>query len=342
MHRLLLCADPLLGKVDKSSFSQEMLMDILIDQLRYFSLKGMPPMHEKCVRLKTSGVTRNDANEITEINWCLYRIAGSLALEWLQPTLRSLRASTNSLYGSLNLFLPKMLMDILVDQLLSLKGRPPMHDKCVRLKTAVTRNDANEITMINWCSQRIAGSLALEWLPPTLRSLRASTNSLYGSLNLTDLPSILEDLFAADNQFSGEICLIQLPKTLRNLNLGRNRLSGSLNLEYLPENMRLLCVEKNQFHGRVSLGNLPKGLTLLYLNDNVLEGEIDLTRLPATLESLGLACNDFCGETDFSQLPASLTSLTVMKNENLSGRLEQRRDFVFVENTKIQIFYIVE
>ena len=191
---------------------------------------------------------------------------------------------------------------------------------------------------IDWDALDLVGTIDLQWLPPTVRSLGAIKNKLSGSLDLTKLPPSIKSLTLGFNKFSGEIELLCLPAGIEMLSVAHNQLSGSLNLEALPSSIKGLYVSGNRFTGTVCLLTLPQELANLYLGKNELSGTVDLTCLPATMTELDLNQNNFEGKTDFSQLPEDLRLLDVSYT-NLSGKIvvQNRATRFLVGHSKIQL-----
>mmetsp|Transcript_22236 Transcript_22236/g.34540 ORF Transcript_22236/g.34540 Transcript_22236/m.34540 type:complete len:235 (-) Transcript_22236:46-750(-) len=151
-------------------------------------------------------------------------------------------------------------------------------------------NDPESITTFMWSFIRIRGSIALEWLPPTVDACFLDSNSLTGTVNLSCLPDVLRVLDIRGNRLTGSLDLAHLPASVEDLCLSENRFSGSVCLTHLPSGMCRLDISKNELGGCVDLSQLPSKMTTLSLNDNLaLRGEIDFTDLPESLREFDVS-----------------------------------------------------
>mmetsp|Transcript_18166 Transcript_18166/g.28457 ORF Transcript_18166/g.28457 Transcript_18166/m.28457 type:complete len:222 (-) Transcript_18166:8-673(-) len=143
----------------------------------------------------------------------------------------------------------------------------------ISLWHGVNFSESGEVIEVNWPWGDLEGSIALEWIPSTVRKFQASGDiftgqGLTGSINLTSLPPFMTHLNLTENDFSGEICLTQLPSTLYALSLSYNRLTGTLDLTNLPMGMKKLYLDSNCFFGETDFSKLPTEMLDLCLSGN--------------------------------------------------------------------------
>ena len=231
------CVDPSLGKVDKSSFSQETLMEILIADLEENAFMFGPKDDPRPIAL-WKGLRMEDET-VQCIVWGVSNLIGSINLKYLPATVMYLELTGNHLTGSLDL---KELSPVLQDFTFS----------------------RNEFT----------GDFNLTCLPDSFEHLDGTENQLSGSLNLEHLPQRLVTLSLAKNLFTGIIFLTKLPPSMSMLCINDNRLSGPIDVTSLPAGMRSLFVNQNAFEGKTDFSRLPKSLETLYVSHTKLSGEI--------------------------------------------------------------------
>ena len=79
--------DPLLGRVDSSSLSQQTLMELLIANIE--DRERFPLVLDTSVDALTwRGVTANAIAEITEIQWSYLSLLGTIDFAWIPPTVK--------------------------------------------------------------------------------------------------------------------------------------------------------------------------------------------------------------------------------------------------------------
>eukprot|EP00009_Paramoeba_aestuarina_P007024 CAMPEP_0201523446 /NCGR_PEP_ID=MMETSP0161_2-20130828/19899_1 /ASSEMBLY_ACC=CAM_ASM_000251 /TAXON_ID=180227 /ORGANISM="Neoparamoeba aestuarina, Strain SoJaBio B1-5/56/2" /LENGTH=184 /DNA_ID=CAMNT_0047922561 /DNA_START=27 /DNA_END=581 /DNA_ORIENTATION=- len=103
----VLCIDHAIGRVDKSSFSQTTLLELLTASIVFpqpiNEITGYPEL------------TFNDAEEITSIRWGNMRLTGSVPLEWLPPSSIEVSLYRNDLSGTVSLTaLPQSLRELIL------------------------------------------------------------------------------------------------------------------------------------------------------------------------------------------------------------------------------------
>mmetsp|Transcript_20865 Transcript_20865/g.32546 ORF Transcript_20865/g.32546 Transcript_20865/m.32546 type:complete len:229 (-) Transcript_20865:60-746(-) len=138
------------------------------------------------------------------------------------------------------------------------------------------------VTAIYWDSLsvgriKLAGTLNLNALPPTVKNFDAFDNVLQGSLDLTNLPGSLRSLFLTNNAFTGTICVTRLPGQLEALSVSDNQLSGTVDLTKLPKGLTQLSLNRNLFEGETDFRQLPESLVRLHVGETSLSGEIFIT-----------------------------------------------------------------
>mmetsp|Transcript_33649 Transcript_33649/g.52606 ORF Transcript_33649/g.52606 Transcript_33649/m.52606 type:complete len:272 (-) Transcript_33649:79-894(-) len=235
-----------LGKVDKSTLSQQTLMELLIEGIENRELIcGSKENPQDVVRWK--GITQDCTGKITVINWqgdpLGMRYVGKLSPQWIPPTVTSFSIVENDLSGSLDL-----------------------------------RDLPGSLCGLNAGDNNFEGDLHLSSLPPEFEFLDVANNHFSGYLDLDHLPGTMRFLYLQCNEFFGNASLVSLPKDLESLDLSQNNLSGGLDLSQLPENLRTLYLYNNAFSGVTDFSKLPDSLDILYVSDNRdLSGEIYVT-----------------------------------------------------------------
>mmetsp|Transcript_2186 Transcript_2186/g.3417 ORF Transcript_2186/g.3417 Transcript_2186/m.3417 type:complete len:229 (-) Transcript_2186:6-692(-) len=201
MHYLYISIDPSLGKVDKSSLSQQTLMELLIQDIDNKSdICGLPENPKDISEWRD--VSFNDSNEITQINWGCEELNGSIHLEWLPLTVAKVDIWN------------KFFSDAVLTGTLDLSNLP------ASLRYLWLRGN------------EYFGEIDLTRLPGGMLELDVSYNRLSGRLDLTRLPDGIEVLLLQQNCFSGETNLSELPDSLVDFNVSNNRdLAGEITLE---------------------------------------------------------------------------------------------------------------
>mmetsp|Transcript_1912 Transcript_1912/g.2937 ORF Transcript_1912/g.2937 Transcript_1912/m.2937 type:complete len:260 (+) Transcript_1912:26-805(+) len=234
---VLLCADPCLGRIDKSSLSQQTLMELLIADLSHtYSIRDS----SDDLIDKWKGVSLSDSDAVTSIDWHAFALKGKFLFEWLPETVEDLIICTNNLNGQI-----------------------PMQSLPQGLhKWRFRRN--------SFC-----GSLDLDALPPNIVEVLATSNKLTGTISLENLPDSLKKLFLGLNDFHGTVCLTKLPGSMTILALNICSFTGTVNLTKLPPNMERLYLDRNSFEGETDFRHLPKTLIIFNIGNNRgLSGEI--------------------------------------------------------------------
>ena len=282
---ILFTADPNLGRVDYSSFTDQTLMEMLIEQMgdadkqEFHDEDGM--FLEVC---EWPCVQCDSSDRVIEIREGSFRSllgshSGSLQLSYIPPKVRKLSMSFQQFTGSIDL-------------------------TCL--------SDSIEYLSLNF--NRLTDSIELTKLPQQMQCLNLGDNRLCGSIDLKSLPESMVNLYLHSNQLTGSIDLIRLPENIRNLSICQNQLTGSLLLTHLPHGIIELYLEHNAFSGSVDLTNLPESLKYIFLNNNRLSGSVNLTALPAGMVKLNLHKNLLTGPFIATSLPETLTHLYAQEN----------------------------
>ncbi|KNH06249.1 hypothetical protein XU18_2754 [Perkinsela sp. CCAP 1560/4] len=182
-------ADPLLGRLDYASLSQQALMEMVISEITNKE-KICGDVDEPEDIEQWEGVIIEDG-EVVVILWQVRRLEGSLCVEWLPSSVMELHAIEKKFTGTLDW------------------ASLPTSMKSISL-------GCNAFT----------GPIGLERLPKSMKYLEVCKNQFSGSLKLDSLPDTLTYFYANSNQFSGSVDLTRLPADLMDMGLFENQLSG--------------------------------------------------------------------------------------------------------------------
>uniref|UniRef100_A0A7S4KSB0 Leucine-rich repeat protein n=1 Tax=Paramoeba aestuarina TaxID=180227 RepID=A0A7S4KSB0_9EUKA len=193
-------ADPSLGKIDKTTMSQQTLMELLIDGITNKAIicgSAEDPWNIA----NWEGISLNHSGEVTRIEWSWYDPDGSLALEWLPSTVEKFEVfhsifSATWLTGTINLTSLPDLMESL-----SLYG------------------------------SNLTGEVALRSLPSKMEILDLRNNKFFGAVDLRSLPSTLDTLRLSRNDFEGVTDFSRLPTALVMLDISNTRLEGVIEVD---------------------------------------------------------------------------------------------------------------
>ena len=150
------------------------------------------------------------------------------------------------------------------------------------------------------------GSIAMEFLPDSVRVFKLKLLAAKGTLETMKLPHSLERFIVDGNRLHGTVDFCTLPKGLTEFVLSGNEFLGSCDFSLLPESLATLDLSRNRFEGSVKLDALPESLVMLCLDVNYLSGSVLITKLPPSIEQINISNNQFCGEFRLENLPASL------------------------------------
>ena len=252
--QLFLSADPSLGKVDYSLFSDQTLMEMFVDGFDDEARKENQDNDGTYLDVCTwSCITCDDDERVTQIHMNNRDISHPLETFYVPPNANV--ANT----------LPWLI-------------RP----RSRRIMTgSVDLTHLPERTQIlNLENNNLTGEIDLTQLPDRMKCLNLGDNRLTGEIDLTHLPDGMAGLFLSNNQLSGEIDLAHLPKSMLRIVLNDNQLSGGIDLTHLPEGMLRLSLENNQLSGEIDLTHLPEKLQALVLENNQLTGSLVAKKLP--------------------------------------------------------------
>ena len=229
---LFLCVDPSLGRVGYSLFSDQTLMEMLIDgfdhetKKTYIDKDGM--YLDVC---KWSRIKCDDNERVIQIHIVSSIVSGSLELRYVPPKVKLLSVRwwlVSQLTGSLDLaHLPGAMEDV--------------------------RLGNNKLT----------GELDLAHIPDGVKYLFLNNNQFSGEIDLTHLPNRMNWLFLQSNQLTGKIDLAHLPEGMESLCLNSNQLTGSLIIGKLPQGINMIDVRRNHFNAIAVVNSETKAAILL-------------------------------------------------------------------------------
>ena len=215
--QLFVCVDPSLGHVDYSSFSDQTLMEMLIEGFDDVTKSEYQESDGTYLNFcRKSCITCDHDESVLEIDIDSENASGIIDLCYVPPKVKFLNISTlakSELTGSVHLtHLPEGMQTLILSE------------------------------------NQLAGEIDLKRLPDGMNVLDLHRNQLTGEINLTRLPEGLSHLFLSNNQFTGEIDLTQLPEGMQRLHLDNNQLTGSLIILNLPPGIDLIKAYVNHFN----------------------------------------------------------------------------------------------
>ena len=233
---LLHSVDPTLGRVDYSSFSDQTLMEMLLDgfddktKKTYQGNNGM--YLDVC---KWICVECDHDKRVIEIHVHSDNASGSIELCYAPPKVKVLRVSSwgkSEFTGSVDLtHLP------------------------------------DGMQVLNLQNNQLTGEIDVTQLPDAMESLDLQNNQLTGEIDLTQLLDV-EDLSLGNNQLTGELDLTRLPAQMYHLDFQSNRFTGGVDLTHLPEGMKRLTINDNQLSASLILKRLPPGIRFINARRN--------------------------------------------------------------------------
>ena len=207
LYILLLTADASLGKVDKSTLSQQTLMELFTEGITNRSVVcGSHETPEDFSEWKN--VSLDERQKIESIVWSEDGLEGTIDLSHLPDGVQRVDISNNKLAGEVDL-----------------------------------EHSARSLTALRLDSNAFTDSLKLTRLPQGLQYLYLQSNAFTGSVSLTRLPASMENLDISSNMLSGSLDLTQLPPHLRELSLSANSFHGLTDFTQLPEELEVLRLE---------------------------------------------------------------------------------------------------
>ena len=233
---LFLTADSHLGRVDYSSFSDQTLMEMLVEGLDQALKKGYQDEDGMYRHVcQWTNVTCDADGNVVQIK-SPPLTAGSISLEYMPPHVKFFNMRSSNLTGTLE------------------TSRLPQ-----TLRTFEIQGNA------------FCGTVDFTSLPIIMSIFLISRNSFTGSADLRSLPRSLDELGIDDNAFSGALCLTRLPQGLTLLNVSRNAFVGDFVIRNVPKNLYCIHAEENQFN---PVAVVPKG-TLAALRGSGVESVVD-------------------------------------------------------------------
>uniref|UniRef100_A0A7S4KKR7 Leucine-rich repeat protein n=1 Tax=Paramoeba aestuarina TaxID=180227 RepID=A0A7S4KKR7_9EUKA len=216
--------DESIGRVEKSSFSQQTLMELLVSKFEgrtvFLTRDGAFADISQWLN-----VTVNDFQEVTHIDWdgrqLFHREGGTIDMHWLPDTVQTFKIAHRNVHGTIDTFdLPRGLLEF------STRSNP------------------------------LSGTFDVSGLPRGMASLVIGISNLSGSFDLTALPPTLTFCAAYQSDFSGTLDFSQLPEPLEYLNLSGNHFSGEIDLSELPLALASLIIHTNEFlQDELRIGN---------------------------------------------------------------------------------------
>ena len=228
----VLSIDNSLGRVGKSTFSHQTLMEMFVE-----GIQDTSQFRDKNIDFLDiftwSGVEMEGIN-VVSIFWVTQGACnGNLAFEWIPPTIENLVVNSGFVQGPLSLILLPRCMEWL----------------------DLSRN-------------RMFGSLHIQDIPQGLKVCCVDGNFFSGSIDLTILPPTLTDFSAKENYFSGTIHLCSLPESIELINLAHNKIEGAIDLSCLPQELAYLSVQHNDLSGKCIVHNIPQNIETIDIRGN--------------------------------------------------------------------------
>ena len=188
---IILTTELSLGRVDLSSFSDQTLMEMLIDGFDESSKKMYQHKDGEYLDVCEWCSVKCDSDErVVEISECL-DVSGSLQLAYIPPKVRELIIPFQQLKGSFDFaYVPRSMEFLSLD------------------------------------NNRLTGTLNLEKLPPNIRIIHLHGNQLSGSLRFDTLPAKMRNINVSNNRFTGQFVATNLPPVLALLNAKDNHFSA--------------------------------------------------------------------------------------------------------------------
>ena len=214
----LLTADPHLGRVAYGSFSDQALMEMLIEGFDHNTKSKYQDKHGMYREVyKWPCIECDDDDKVIEIDINSLHVTGSLALCYVPPKVKALNISLgwgrSELAGSVDLTnLPDGMSDL------------HLHNN------------------------NLGGGIDLTQLPDGMGYLYLQNNKFTGEIDLTQFPKGMTQLDLQNNNLRGEIDLTRLSDGMEYLTLNNNQLRGSLVIKNLPPKMGFINVEANHFN----------------------------------------------------------------------------------------------
>ena len=254
----LFCVDPNLGRTDYSSFSDQSLMEMLLDGFDEGTKQRYQDDEEMYIDVCEWSIVEcaNHERVVKIKEEC--GLIGSLHLCYIPSKVEELHLSWMKFEGTIDL-----------------TQVPGSMRKLTLHKNGIT------------------GSADLRNLPEFMEELYLFDNQLTGSIHLTNLPQHMKKLHVDNNKLDGSIDLTKLPASMEALYLQRNNFTGSIDLSNLPRGLLILYLEANQLCGSVDLSKLSVSILEITLHRNGFTGSFVATNLPPDLEIINGSYNTF-------------------------------------------------
>ena len=234
---LYLAVDTQLGRVDRSSLSDQILIEMLVQGFtgiakgRYQDKFGV--FIDVC---EWCGVDCDAENRVTAV-YDIEFTAGEISLSHIPPKVESFEMYSKNLTGTLE------------------AGDLP---QC--LETFDISGNAFD------------GTVDFQNLPRALAHFDINTNAFTGSADLTTLPHSLRVLWMHANRFSGELCLSSPPQRLNHINLSANAFSGDFCLPNPPKTLVSFGASKNNFN---TIAVVSKRFTVFFKDSSGVAAVVD-------------------------------------------------------------------
>mmetsp|Transcript_6853 Transcript_6853/g.10373 ORF Transcript_6853/g.10373 Transcript_6853/m.10373 type:complete len:205 (-) Transcript_6853:61-675(-) len=176
------CAESTLGRIDKSTLSQQTLMELVVEGItntkRICGDGDNPTPIAEWNGIEYSffnmphrwGVTFDASGNVTVITFTSLSLQGSIQLEWLPISTTECAFAYNSLSGTLNL-----------------------------------ENLPDSLRELDLCHNMFVGTVNLTKLPHGLQRLDLNTTNISGETDFSQLPASLLDLDVTNTKLSGTV-----------------------------------------------------------------------------------------------------------------------------------------
>ena len=268
MLNTALCADKLVGRATAAMFSDQTLMELLIDpshsSFRDVNMTKDGDFKDKC---EWEGVVCSEFGEVTEIQWG--------RKDWVKKELNLDKLPRNLIKFAISNFGPST----------------------PSVGTVTVATLPPNLEMLQLRDNAFHGEFDFEALPRSMINVNLFRNDFHGSANLAALPPALQRLNLMRNKVAGSADLCYLPQAIVMLCLTENEFFGTIDLGALPDSLCYLYLDENAFEGSVLLDSLPAGLVDLDLRRNRLSGTIRVEFLPKEMYSF-----DVTGNAEFTYI----------------------------------------
>ena len=236
----LIAADPLAGRVDMHSLSDQQRMELLVEGLSEHSKKKFQNRKRDFLPVcKWKGVECNANKDIVKVD-LPETLHGNVELSYLPASVVNFTAVNED-------------------------GHPFANRVGGTVEAALLPENLENLVLI---CQNFHGTIDWLSLPDSITIFTVPLNKFSGSCNFRELPPRMEVMNIQGNRFSGSVALDRLPDSIKEIALAFNRFCGNLNLDKLPNNLIDLNVENNKFTGEFKLLNPPASLENVFANSN--------------------------------------------------------------------------